>query len=115
MPRKKKIKEAYIELVPMSKEEFEKEYPSLSSEEISNAKTLQEHLDNEPLIHSIQYTGTNAKEIMEFCGAYHMVCHTTMTNFLIKDLNRDFNYVLPVKPGQYIIKQDNQFRVIDND
>ena len=140
MPRKKKVTaneiicEPYIELIPVSREEFEKEYPTISAEDLSKAKTLDEHLKTEikeilacepmlspnpirnyPLI--FKYNGDNAKQVMDFCGAFHMACHPDKLQIFFTKMNGDGSMPMPlsifIKPGQSVVKDEDKLRVIE--
>lgn len=60
------------------------------------------------------YNGCNVREIMDFCGAYHVQIEQNVTKFLIDLGGKNGDFILPVKLNQMVIKESGIFKAIDN-
>lgn len=73
-------------------------------------KVNQESNEN---LNIIEYTGLNAKQIMEFSGAFHIDVSDNQLKLWIFDCNRIPARPLVINPGQFLVKEDDKFKVID--
>jgi hypothetical protein len=85
-------------------------------------KEIGEYLDSEPVLNPnlfdnnplmLKYNGNNAKQVMGFCGAYHMDVSGNQLKLWIYDGDRIRAKPLLINSGQFMIKKDNAFTVID--
>lgn len=110
MPRKKKVSNAPI--APPEEKLHQKD---------DVEKTIEDFLISEPVLYPngkndpiqmLEYNGKNAKQIMGFCGAYHMdVGKGDLLLFLGTPSSHKGG--LLIKSGESLVKEGDTFKVID--
>jgi hypothetical protein len=73
-------------------------------------------MDNNPQMDKLLYDGNNAKEVMEFCGAYHMECKPLSLYIYtyIETRDKKIPHILIVNVGQFVVKDSDVFKVVNN-
>jgi hypothetical protein len=65
----------------------------------------------------VQYTGDNDKELMEFCGAYHIECYDKEIRLHFLDeafpIDSPKHNCIIIKIGQYLVNKNNNYFIKD--
>lgn len=113
MAKKKRIKSAEApKIEPVIYTEQEQEIAKEFIDKVNS--DIAKEINNTPEM--LKYDGNNAKQVMEFCGAFHFECQPGRLLLHMmgpRSHSSRANICLVMAPGQSIVKKDGLFEVID--